>query len=149
VRLREPFVFFVDRSLGGRVVGAALRDAGVDVRLHDEHFAANAPDAEWLTAAGDRGWVVLTKDARIRVNDLERRALLNANVAAFMLGRGDVTGAATAAAFIAALPRMTRALRRLDVPFIGSAPPLPALEPEWKRRRPALTDRASLSVGCA
>ena len=66
-----------------------------------------------------RGWVVLTKDAQIRTNALERNTLLDARVAAFMLGRGDLSGPAMARAFVGALPRMKKALRRWDAPLVG------------------------------
>ncbi len=62
---------------------------------------------------------MLTKDARIRTNELERKTLLAAKVAAFMLGRGDLPGPKMAQAFELALPRMKTALRRYDVPLIG------------------------------
>ncbi len=88
--------------------------------VHDDEFEPDARDVDWLQAVGKRGWVVLTKGARIRTNALERGTLLSANVAAFMLGRGDMKGPQMAAAFIAALPRMTKALRRSDVPIIAT-----------------------------
>lgn len=42
---------------------------------------------------GARGWVVLTKDNRIRRHPLELQTLLAANVAAFMVTATDLTGA--------------------------------------------------------
>lgn len=119
MRLVEPYTFFVDRSLGAGVVVAALCAAKENVVVHDDHFAPNTSDVAWLGEAGKRGWVVLTKDARIRTNALERTALLDARVAAFMLGRGDVTGAVMARAFVAALPAMKKSLRTCDVPLVG------------------------------
>ncbi len=97
-----------------------MRDAGVQARAHDDHFQQNTPDAEWLIDVGRRGWVVLTKDKNIRVNAIERAALVRASVACFMLGRGDLTGAAMGRAFVDALPRMRRVLRRYDVPLAAS-----------------------------
>lgn len=120
VRLPEPFTFFVDRSLGAQSVATALREAGEKVAVHDDHFAINTPDTEWLKAVGQKRWVVLTKDARIRTNAIERDALLVASVAAFMLGRGDANAKSMAAAFVTALPRMKKALRRCDTPFIAT-----------------------------
>jgi hypothetical protein len=111
-RLAEPFTFFVDRSLGGAFVAAAIRKAGHQVVVHDDQFDPNARDTDWLQAVGDRRWVVLTKDTRIRTNALERGTLLSANVAAFMLGRGDMTGPRMASVFVTALPRMMKVLRR-------------------------------------
>ena len=59
-------VFFVDRSLGRKIIPGALRDAGEEVRIHDEHFPQDAKDEVWLAEAGKQGWVVLTKDKNIR-----------------------------------------------------------------------------------
>jgi hypothetical protein len=120
VRLAEPFTFFVDRSLGGACVAKAIREAGQGVVVHDDVFDPDARDIDWLTAVGSSRWVVLTKDARIRTNALERGTLLAAEVAAFMLGRGDLTGPRMATIFVTALPRMLKVLRRWDVPIIAT-----------------------------
>jgi hypothetical protein len=84
VRLAEPFTFFVDRSLGGAFVAAALREAGHPIVVHDDEFEPDARDVDWLRSVGGRSWVVLTKDARIRTSALERGALPSSNVAAFI-----------------------------------------------------------------
>ena len=117
--LPEPWVFFLDRSLGGRLVAEALRAGGETVEVHDAHFAKDASDVEWLGAVGHKGWVVVSKDDRIRLNEVERMALTEAGVAAFFLGRSDLTGPQMATAIVTALPAMRRALRRFDVPFIA------------------------------
>lgn len=119
MRLAEPFTFFIDRSLGSGIVSSALRDLGESVVVHDDHFDHDTTDVTWLSEAGKRRWVVLTKDARIRTNALERAQLLSANVAAFMLGRGDLRGSDMARAFANALPRMKTALRRWDLAMIA------------------------------
>lgn len=118
-RLPEPWTFFVDRSLGGRVVADALRGTGEAVEIHDDHFAPDGPDQNWLGEVGANAWVVLSKDDRIRRNPVEHEALLAAGVAAFFLGRSDLRGEQMASAFIAALPAMRKALRRFAVPFIA------------------------------
>lgn len=109
MRLADPFTFFVDRSLGGVFVAAAIRQAGLKVVVHDDEFEPDARDVDWLREVGRRGWVVLTKDARIRTNALERGALLSANVAAFMLGRGDMTGPRMASTYA-----LETSLQRVD-----------------------------------
>jgi hypothetical protein len=45
VKLREPYAYFVDRSLGRNVVVEALRAAGETAHAHDDHFDKNTPDA--------------------------------------------------------------------------------------------------------
>ena len=57
--LEEP-VYFVDRSLGKRVIAERLRDEGIKVEVHDDHLAQDAPDEEWVRLAADRGWVART-----------------------------------------------------------------------------------------
>jgi uncharacterized protein with PIN domain len=64
-RLLRESTFFVDRSLGRRL-GIALREAGWNVELHDDHFKDDTPDEKWLEEVGKKGWVVLTKDKAIR-----------------------------------------------------------------------------------
>lgn len=91
-RLPEPWVFFVDRSLGGKVLAHALRALGERVEVHDDHFPKDATDEIWLADVGAKGWVILSKDDRIRRNPVERQALLTAGVAAFFLGRSDLRG---------------------------------------------------------
>lgn len=119
-RPREPPVFFVDRSLGSADLAGALRQAGVAVEVHDDHFPQNAPDEQWLDAVGKRGWVVLTKDGRIRRRPMELDALLGAHVAAFVLTAGRVGSAQVVSAFTAALPSMIRTVRTRTKPLIAT-----------------------------
>jgi hypothetical protein len=53
--------------------------------VSSSYLPRNTSDVVWLGEAGKNGWVVLTKDALIRTNVLERTTLLSARVAAFML----------------------------------------------------------------
>src|SRR5690348_8374043 len=88
----EPPVFFLDRSLGKIRIATALRQTGAIVHIHDDYFPPNAKDEDWLTQVGRNGWIVLTKDHRIRYRNLEREALMNAGVGAFILTAVDLQG---------------------------------------------------------
>jgi predicted nuclease of predicted toxin-antitoxin system len=112
-------VFFLDRSLGKKRVAAALRQAGATLHIHDDHFPPDAKDEDWLAQVGQRGWVVLTKDHRIRYRHVERLALMKAGVAAFILTSGDLQGQEMAQVFVKALPRITRFLKKHAKPFIA------------------------------
>lgn len=114
----EPLTFFFDESLDGASVVAALRDAGALIERLTEHFPRGTPDEIWLTRAGQRGWIVLTRDKRIRYRQLERLALQAANVRAFVFTGGNVTVNDTAAILVHALPRMTKIARNDAGPFI-------------------------------
>lgn len=72
-RLRS-LTFFLDRQLGRYTVADALRTAGAQVKIQDDHFAQNTADSVWLAAVGANDWVVISKDENIRRNPLERQA---------------------------------------------------------------------------
>ena len=101
----EP-TFCVDEALGKRVVAQALRDAGVRVELLIDHHSPGTPDAEWLADVGRRGWVVLTKDKRMRFRPAEQIAIVKHGVRAFVLTSGEMSAQDMAVAFLEAMPRM-------------------------------------------
>ncbi len=122
-RLREPFTFFIDRSLGARLVAEAIRagcEPGELVHVHDDHFPQDTTDTEWLKQVGARGWVVLTKDTRMRTNLVERETILASRVAWFALARGDLTAGHMGQVFCAALSGIRTALRRFEIPVIAT-----------------------------
>lgn len=98
----------------------ALRSAGLDVVAHDDVFPPGTPDEEWLRKAGQQGWIVLTKDKKIRYRKLERRALERAAVGAFVLTGKDLTGEEIARALVGAIPRILRFVRKTPRPFIAT-----------------------------
>jgi PIN like domain len=87
--------------------------------VHDDHFPSDAPDEDWLRSAGAAGWVVLTKDTRIRYRDTERAALIAAKVRAFVITTADLTGPEMASMVVAALPAVARLCHRVPPPFIA------------------------------
>ncbi|MCD8487684.1 MAG: hypothetical protein LRZ84_13365 [Desertifilum sp.] len=94
-------VFYIDRCLG-RQVASTLSQAGLTVIYHDDEFPQNALDIEWLPQVGERGWIVLTKDAKIGKNAIERLAVTCANIRLFTLGRQNLTGDEMAEIFLKA-----------------------------------------------
>ncbi|CAN5421244.1 hypothetical protein BH20VER3_BH20VER3_05500 [soil metagenome] len=92
-------------------MAAILRAAGLDVLVHDDHFVQNATDQEWLTAAGKKKWIVITRDERIRYRTAERQALRRAKVRAFVLAaQGDLRAETLAETFCARCQRLSRLL---------------------------------------
>jgi predicted nuclease of predicted toxin-antitoxin system len=112
-------VFFVDRSLGSRKVVDALRGAGARVESHADHFAPDAPDEDWLTVAGSRGWIVLTKDS-LRERPNEMQAVAAANLRVFILTRRNLSGNEMATLFVTHLAAMIRVARREPSPFVAT-----------------------------
>lgn len=114
----KPLVYFVDESLDSLTVVEALRAAGAIVERLTDHFAKGTPDETWLAHAGRCNWIVLTRDKRIRYRQLEKLALTEAKVRAFVFTGGNVTVKDTAAILVRALPHIVRLCRTQTGPFI-------------------------------
>jgi hypothetical protein len=114
--------FFVDRSLGRHVVANALRDAGAVVHpmadVYGERIGQGLIDEEWLRDTGERGWVVLMKDAKIRYRPAELQVLIDHGLRAFCLTNANLRGVEMAARFVDNLPRIVRVAEELPGPYI-------------------------------
>ena len=79
-------IFFTDQCLAGQAISQAIAEAsGCHTEVFADHFALDAKDVHWLPEIGRRGWVLVTKDWRIQQRPLEREAIINAEVRAFVL----------------------------------------------------------------
>ena len=112
-------VFFIDRSLGIEPLRTRLADAGLEVKTHDDHFPRDAEDSVWLRAVGERGWIVFTKDQRLRYRPMEIAALRASKTRAFVLTAGNLRGSEIADIFVDALPRIYRILDNHSGPFVA------------------------------
>lgn len=100
--------FFFDRSLGKRSA-QLLRKAGYEVHLVADLYpndAQEVPDQEWIADGCQRGWLLLTKDQRIRYRGAELAALEGRM---FCLAAGNLSVAEAAQRFIDAMPAIIRA----------------------------------------
>lgn len=113
---REP-VFFTDRDLGKQFPNL-LRDSGLHVERHADHFAPDCPDAEWLESVGKRGWIAITHDARIRYKPNELAAVIEHRVALLVL-IGHAPFAQLAHSFIATRVRILHFVEQHEPPFIA------------------------------
>ena len=87
----EALTLFLDESLDSDSIAQALTAAGATVERLTRHFPKGTDDRTWLSFAGAKGWVVLTRDKRIRYRRLERLALQAARVRAFVFTGGNIT----------------------------------------------------------
>lgn len=130
---------FVDRSVGKRYVPEALTQAGAVVHVHDAYFAPMTPDEVWLAHAGQRGWVVLTKDDNIRRHRLALTAIMRHRVRAFVLPPGNLPGEEMARIVVRALARIRQMVRDYAPPLIAviTRPFLPTGWRQVTERNPA------------
>jgi hypothetical protein len=61
----------------------------------------------WLRKAGIHRWVVITRDDRIRYNELEKQAVLAARLRFFSITSASLTGEEAGALILAAVPTMS------------------------------------------
>jgi len=115
----DETVFFIDRSLGVEPIRAELIKAGLTIEVHDDHFDRDEEDQVWLKTAGAKGWIVLTKDQRLRYRPLEIAALRASQAKVFVLTAGNLRGTEIATAFLGALPRILKILNSRSGPFVA------------------------------
>ena len=109
----SPPDLFVDRSLGRRKVPDRLREVHPNVIAHDDVFQQDTDDEVWLREAGRRGWIVLTKDERIRRKPGEQIAIVTSGARCFVLHpTKGMTAEQMAEVLVDALPRILAAAGR-------------------------------------
>src|SRR5262249_21706849 len=79
---------------------------GAHVEVHDDYFDIDTDDVNWLPVVAANGWLILTKDANIKRNALERTALQRSGGRMFVLVSGNLTGQEAAEIFVSALQAM-------------------------------------------
>jgi hypothetical protein len=110
-------VFFTDRDLGVRFP-EILRTAGLKVERHRDHFRPDCPDEEWLEVVGQREWVAVTHDHRIRYKPNELNAVIRHHVRLLVV-IGKAPFPALASSFVSTAPRIEAFLARHQPPLIA------------------------------
>lgn len=86
----RPPEYFFDRSLG-KASATRLRDRGWIIHLIADFYrddAADVADEEWIAEGCSRGWMLLTKDKKIRYRASELSALETGHL--FCLASGNL-----------------------------------------------------------
>lgn len=92
--------FLLDRSVGGRILVARLREAGWDARTLAEEYgderAQRMRDEEWIAAGTESGFVLLAKDHRVASRPLEALAIYMHDARVVAFAKGELTAGAMA-----------------------------------------------------
>jgi hypothetical protein len=114
-------VFFLDENhCRNRHMIEAIEEHGFVCEKHLDHFDPGTEDTVWLPVIAKRGWSLITTDARIRKNFLEREAVRVNRVRMFYFSRNQLAGAEMGQALRKALPKMERLIRDHRPPFTAS-----------------------------
>lgn len=77
-------MIFVDRSIP-RAVAQALQAVRDDVIWLEDRFPHDTKDPVWLRDAGMNGWLVVSRDKKVRTRPGERQAIIDNSVGCFCL----------------------------------------------------------------
>lgn len=98
----------------------ALAAVGVEAHRLVEILAEDSADTAVFAEVAKRGWVLLTRDKRIRRRPNERSAIVNSRIVVFLAPGGkSLTGLQVAEAIVKARHRMAQWLERYDPPFVA------------------------------
>jgi hypothetical protein len=119
-KLLEQTVFYLDESIYSRVLATAIHAAGAQVRTPADVAGLGAADEQWLRSVSKPGWLVLMRDQRVRYRELEKNALTEAGVGAFVFTGGQATAADTAEIICRLLAKFAKIGRSERKPFLYS-----------------------------
>jgi len=113
---QTPPEFFIDRSLGRRRLSDALQEARYTVHTMWDVYGPGAEqrvaDIDWVTECSAKGWVLLSKDQKMRYRSLERDAIEEAQARVFLLTSQQLSGAQQVQWFMNNMQRIVRLSRR-------------------------------------
>jgi len=89
------------------------------VTLAEAEFAPDTEDAIWIPTVAARGWVILTKDKRIRRDSLELGAVLAAEAVYFTLGGANYTAEEMASIILYHRPTIERLVLHRKPPIVA------------------------------
>ena len=116
----NDITLFVDRDIWSHRLDAALRAVGIPFVSHRDLFADDTPDTEWIAAVAKRGWIILTRDRRIRYRANEAAAVRTGRLHLFALTSGNVSAAETATIVVKAWPAIQRPVATTPPPKMWS-----------------------------
>ena len=122
---------FLDRNLGKNIVSARLRAEGVDIEVHDDHFAIDAPDEEWIGSVARRGWVAVTRDRNIRYRTHEMNSIRENAARVIVIRMKAATGEAIAGVLCRSVSRIARFVAATPAPFVVAITSNGALRQIW------------------
>jgi hypothetical protein len=92
---------------------------GRNVEVHDNRFAQDAPDEEWLPVVSEAGWLVVTKDSAIARNHLQRMMVAKHGARLFVFASAGVRGPEMAAAIAKSARAMKAQADEHEAPFVA------------------------------
>ncbi len=115
----KEYLFYLDRNMGNHVIADALRTAGLAVEIHDDHLPKNAPDEDWISLVGRRGWLAITKDKNIRYRAAELQAIKRHSASVLVVRAKNTTGQDIADILVSAKVKIQKFANKNAPPFVA------------------------------
>lgn len=114
--------FFVDNNLSEHLANgmAAFHEDVVHLK---SYFREDENDEVWLADIGTKGWILITRDERVRHRPVELEALKNHDVGAFFLGGKNRSRCELIQQLVRHWPRLKELATRTRRPFAYRVPP--------------------------
>ena len=114
--------FFIDNNLSLHLA-KGMKEFGEDVIHLTEKFQPATNDEIWLEFVGKNGFVLITRDERIRWNPAERAAFRKYKVGAFFLGGKNLTRCQLIQQLVRNWPKVKNTAAKETRPFAFRIPP--------------------------
>jgi hypothetical protein len=111
-------IFYIDESIASKILIKALRDKGQIIHCVGEVIPKGGSDEAWLKMCGEKRWIALTRDKKLRYRKLEKDSLVEFEVGAFNFSGGQATGQQTADRIVSLLPIIKQHILDSPRPFI-------------------------------
>ena len=114
--------FFFDNNLSNKLSNG-LKEFGEDVIHLKDLFSEDTSDVEWLEYIGKEGFVLITRDKRIRYNRFELGALKEHKVGAFFIGGKNLSACQLIQIIVRNWPKIKESAQKKRPPYAFSIPP--------------------------
>jgi predicted nuclease of predicted toxin-antitoxin system len=114
--------FFFDNNVSKKIV-EGLKAFGEEVVHLQDKFPEDSADIEWLQYVGEKGFVLITRDERVRRNPAEMAAIRKFKVATFFLGGSHLDRCKLIQQVVRNWPRIKELSGRTQPPFAYRIPP--------------------------
>ncbi len=113
--------FFFDNNISKKIV-EGLKAFGEEVVHLQEKFPEDSPDVEWLRYIGEQGFVLITKDEKVRWNPAELATIKKFKVGTFFLGGKNLDRCKQVQQVIRNWPRIKELSGKTRPPFVYRIP---------------------------
>jgi hypothetical protein len=109
--------FFLDRTHQGKKMVEFLKELGMSVEVHRDHFSQEEDDHLWIPICAGNGWVIISGDKGLEKAALNAQAVTESGAKVFVLTDNNMKGIEWAASIITGRHKMQKIVDDNNGPF--------------------------------